>query len=282
MTAPIAGLAAAFAVFAAWDALVAVGARLRASGSRPAAGPLRQWLAGSIVPTNAERRRLTLLSAACALCAGWLTAGLPVGIGLAAGAPAAVTATLSAARERRRRAMRAAAGPVARALADALAAGRSTGVALAEAATGPSIGTVTGRALRRATRAAALGESAAGALARVAHDADDPTWDAIVAAIELHRRSGGDLALLLRRLALAHDDQLEAEADARSVTVQARHACRLIAGMPVAGIVLLELALPGTIGACLADPLSLALVAGSGLMFAVSLAAVARLSRTPR
>ena len=59
-----------------------------------------------------------------------------------------------------------------------------------------------------------------------------PGWDTIVAAILLQREAGGDLARLLRSIATAQEDAARVEADARSLTAQARFTAWLVTLLP--------------------------------------------------
>src|SRR4051812_50174648 len=72
--------------------------------------------------------------------------------------------------------------------------------------------------------------------------------DTIVAACLLQRRSGGDLARLLRDSARALEDQERLMRDARAATAQARFTGWIVVALPVAGAGLAELAQPGYLG----------------------------------
>ena len=98
----------------------------------------------------------------------------------------------------------------------------------------------------------------------------------------LQRRTGGDLAALLRRIAEIADERDRVDADARTLTAQARFTARLVAMMPVAGLAVAELVAPGGVSATLADPLSIALLTTAGLILVTSLVVISRIARPLR
>ncbi len=295
MTGPLLAAAAAMlGVFGAWEAL-AIAERLRpAQAVGRALAPLR--LAGRIghAPTAPERRRLALVAAGTLLAAGWLLAGPAAGIVLGAAGPAAVGPVLAARRRRWRRALADGVPGVARALADALAGGHSIRGALAElGADGPG---ATPLAAAAGDRAAGLPGPAGAELRTVAHRlalgapteevliglrdrAAHPAWDTLVAAILLQREAGGDLAALLRSIAEAAEHARRVEADARSLTAQARATARLVAGLPCVALVLGELLAPGTLAALVADPRSRLLLLAGAALAAAALLAIGRIAR---
>ena len=103
----------------------------------------------------------------------------------------------------------------------------------------------------RRARALALGARTEDVLERLRARAGAPAWDTIVAAILLQRDAGGDLAGLLRAIAAGLEEAARVEADARSVTAQARFTAWLVALLPVGAAVLAELADPGYVVALL-------------------------------
>ena len=113
-----------------------------------------------------------------------------------------------------------------------------------------------GAELRAAARALALGARTEDVLERLRARAGAPAWDTIVAAILLQRDAGGDLAGLLRAIAAGLEEAARVEADARSVTAQARFTAWLVALLPVGAAVLAELADPGYVVALLRAPLA--------------------------
>jgi tight adherence protein B len=194
-------------------------------------------------PGAAERRRLLVAGAGCALVAGWFVAGPLAGLGLASAGPWAVARVLRAARERYRRAVEQGAAAMALALADALGGGHSLRGAVAEAAAGLS--GAPGQELRRVASELALGAGTEAALDAMRTRVRSHGIDTIVAACLLQRRSGGDLARLLRDTARGIDDQERLLQDARAATAQARFTGAIVVALPFGGAALAELARPG-------------------------------------
>jgi tight adherence protein B len=194
-------------------------------------------------PGARERRRLLVSGAGCAFFAGWLVAGPAAGAALACLGPWAVGRVLAAARERYRRAVEAGAAAIALALADALAGGHSIRGALAAAASG--LTGAPGEELRRVARELGLGAPTDASLEAMRARVRSHGIDTIVAACLLQRRSGGDLARLLRDSARALEDQQRLERDARAATAQARFTGFVVVMMPLGGALLAELANPG-------------------------------------
>lgn len=243
--------AAACGVAAAWE-LVAL---VEATAPRRLVAPL--LAAGRDAPSAAERRRLAVVAAASLLAAGWLVLGPLPGLVLGAAAPAAVGKAIAWRRARWRHELADGAGVAARALADALAGGHSVRGAIAEAGSG--LPGAVGEELRSAARTLTLGERTEVVLEQVRATARCPAWDAIVAAIALQRSSGGDLARLLRDLALAIDERARADADARAATAQARMTAWIVAGLPVGAAAIAQLADPHALGTLTATGPSTAL-----------------------
>jgi tight adherence protein B len=275
----LAGGAAALAVLAAADALRALhdadplGALARLLA--PARGAGRDGSA----PGRSERRRLSLLGALVLAGAGALVAG-PAGAVLAAALGPA--AAFSAVRLRRRRWRRALAGdaPAAcRALADALAGGAGLPGALATAARDGALGPAARGALGGLTAAIAAGAPLDAALRRLARRAGPGPWEALAAAVLLQRRSGGDLARLLRDLAATADAAAHAEAEAREASAQARLTARIVVALPLLGALLAEAAAPGTAARVLAAPLPALLAAGAVGLQAGALVVIGRIAR---
>jgi tight adherence protein B len=194
-------------------------------------------------PGARERRRLLAAGALCAFAVGWIVAGVGAGAALAAAGPWLVGRLLAAARERYRRAVDAGAAGIALALADALAGGHSIRGAPAEAAWG--LRGAPGQELRRVAGELALGAPTDVALEAMRARVRSHGIDTIVAACLLQRRSGGDLARLLRDSARALEDQERLERDARTATAQARFTGLIVVMLPLGGALLAELASPG-------------------------------------
>jgi tight adherence protein B len=165
------------------------------------------------------------------------------GVALAAAGPWLVSRALRARRERYRREVGEGVPSMAVAIADAIGGGHSLRGALPEAAasvTGPA-----GHALRRTAAELAAGARTELALEALRARAPSPQLDTLVAACLLQRRTGGDLARLLRDCARAFEDQSRVEAEARSATAQARFTGLIVVLLPLGGALLAELASPG-------------------------------------
>jgi tight adherence protein B len=224
-------------------------------------------------PGTAERRRLLAAGAACALVVGSFVAGPMVGVALACAGPWVVSRLLRAMRERYRRAVDAGAASVALALADALGGGHSLRGAIAEAADG--VAGAPGQELGRVARELALGARTEDALEAMRSRVRSHGIDTIVAACLLQRRSGGDLARLLRDCARSLEDQERLVRDARAATAQARFTGAIVVALPLAGAALAELARPGYL-ASLAGSFLTAWLAGLAIVMQVAAAVLIR------
>ena len=276
----LAGLGGALAVAGAWEALAAVEQAALLRGAARLLGPLRAAGHRGREPTAPERRRLALVSAATLVAGGVLVAG-PIGGALAGAAGPWLARRLVAARRARWRAELGRGAPqAARAMADALAGGHAIRGAIAAAATGGGVGGAAGAELRDAARAFEFGERTEAVLERLRERAADPRWDTIVAAVLLQREAGGDLARLLRTIAAAQEDAARVEADARSLTAQARFTAWLVTLLPAGAAILAELAQPGYVVSLARDPLTGVLVGvavGCQLVAGVLVRRIARL-----
>jgi tight adherence protein B len=194
-------------------------------------------------PGAAERRRLLLAGAGLALVTGWVLIGPLAGLALGAGGPWLVARLLRARRERFRRAVDAGVPGLALAVADALAGGHSLRGALGEASR--SVGGAAGHELRRACAELAVGAATDSALEAMRARVRSPRLDTVVAACVLQRRAGGDLGRLLRETARAMEEQSRLQGELRAASAQARFTGVLVAGLPLGGGVLAELASPG-------------------------------------
>lgn len=275
--APVAGLAAALAIVALWEALAAVETLALTRAVARTVAPLRPGRAAEREPTAPERRRLALVGTAALLAGGWLVLGPLAGAACAAAGPWAVRTLLARRRRRHRAQLERAAPTVARALADALGAGHAIAGALVEAARG--LDGAAGVELRGAAAALAVGEPTDAVLARLRERAGCRAWDTLVAAILLQREAGGDLAQLLRELARAQEEAIRLADDARAATAQARFTGLVVAVMPAGAGAFAELARPGALTAIVGAPLP-AVLAGFAVVLAVGgLVAIRRLAR---
>jgi tight adherence protein B len=107
----------------------------------------------------------------------------------------------------------------------------------------------------------------------------DGPWEAIIAAIQLQRRTGGDLARLLRELAADLDGVARARREARAASAQARLTARIVLAMPLLGALIFALAAPSALALIFSSPLPRGLVALAALLQLVALVAVRRVAR---
>jgi tight adherence protein B len=262
-------------VFAAWD-----GAGLASSAATRVAAlaaPLRTGRA----PSDGERRRLVGVGGLAAFATGWLVAGPLFGGLLAAAAPVGVGRVLAWRRGRARDQLVAAAPAVARAVADALVAGASIRGALAQVHASAPEGPVRDE-MRSVAARLALGEETEAVLEALRARADDPAYDALVAAVLLQREAGGDLAGLLHGLAKTLEENARASADARVLTAQARFTALLVAGLPLGAALLGELASPGSLATLARSPITAWLAGCSLLLQVVAWLAIRRIARLER
>jgi len=264
----LAGLAGVCAVVAAWELIAAAEqVRLVRATARWLA-PALDVLRSGREPTSPERLRLVALGAVSLLGAGWLVAGPWIGLALGAAAPWVARIAVRMRGRRRRDAIAAEVPTIARALADALAGGHSVRGAIAAAAADGGVPGAAGEELRAAAGALQLGERTDEVLRAFARRAGSGPCDTLVAAVLLQRDAGGDLAGLLRALAHALEERARVGADARSATAQARFTAWIVTGLPLAGVVLGELAQPGFVSGLLSAPLP-ALLAGTAMALQV-------------
>jgi tight adherence protein B len=256
----LAGFAGALGVAGAWEALAAVEQAALVRGAARLLAPLRAAGREGREPSAPERRRLALVTAATLLAGGWLLAGPPAGMAAAGAGPWLLRRLVAARRARWRAELARGAPAAARAIADALAGGHAIRGAIAAAAVGGGLAGAAGAELRDAARAFELGERTDAVLERLRLRAVDANWDTIVAAVMLQRDAGGDLARLLRTIAAAQEDAARVEADARSLTAQARFTAWLVTLLPAGAAALAELAQPGYLVSLVRTPLTALLV----------------------
>ena len=228
-------------------------------------------------PGVAERRRLLLAGAGLALVVGWAMVGRLGGLALACGGPWVVARVLRARRERFRQAVDRGVPAMALAVADALAGGHSVRSALDEA-TRSTAGAVR-HELVRVRNELALGAPTDAALEAMRARVRSPRLDTFVAACVLQRRAGGDLAHLLRDSARAMEDDARLEGELRAATAQARFTGVLVAGLPLGGAALTELASPGWIASLWSSLLTAWLVGVALVLQLVAAVLIRRLGR---
>jgi tight adherence protein B len=239
--------------------------------------PLRRAGAEGRDATRPERRRLQVTVVAVSF---------PLALAFTDPAPGACLAIVSALlvpralgwrRERYARRLGEGTAAAASRIADALASGHTTRAALALAA-GELEGPI-GRELSRVAGDVELGASTDVALAAFRERAGSRRVDLLVAAICLQRRSGGNLAALLRDVATALTDRARLEAEARAETAQARFTSSVVLAMPFCVLGLYELVSPGTIGRLAGSALGVWLLVAAALMQATGAVLVRRLAR---
>ena len=269
----LAALAGGLAALAAREAVLATPALARWLAE--AVEPLRRAGSEGYAPNVAERRRLAAVLAGALLLTGLVAGPGPAPLVALAG-PAAAGWAVARRRARYRRAVERGLPELALAIADALSGGRSVRGALELA--GESVdGPVSVEAARLATDLE-LGAPTADALARLRGRVRSVRLDSLVAALLTQRRSGGDLAGLLRRYASAAEERDRILEDARSATAQARFTGLLVVAMPAGAALLAELISPGFIGAVLEQPLPTALLVAAGGLQMVGFVAIRRLA----
>jgi tight adherence protein B len=133
--------------------------------------------------------------------------------------------------------------------------------------------------LRRTAVELEAGASLDAALDSLVARAPSRSMVLITAAVQLQRRSGGDLAALLRRIASSVEDEHRAAEEANAATAQARATSMMVLALPPAGIALAEVASPGLIGRMLGSPIGVSLVIAASVLQAVGAVAVKRLAR---
>jgi tight adherence protein B len=101
----------------------------------------------------------------------------------------------------------------------------------------------------------------------------------IAAAMRLQRRSGGDLAALLRRIATSLEEERRAVEEARAATAQARVTALMVLVLPPFGVLISELASPGLLARMLGSPVGMSLVVVALGLQAVGAVFVRRLAR---
>jgi tight adherence protein B len=229
-------------------------------------------------PGSAERRRLLLGGAVALFLVGLVVAGPLAGIALGAAGPWAVSRALAARRRSYRRAVEDGAAGLAVSVADAIGGGHSLRGALAEAA-GSTAGPPSAE-LRRVAAELGTGARTEHALEAMRARVRSARIDTIVAACLLQRRTGGDLARLLRDCAAAFEDDARLADEARAATAQARFTGLVVVLLPLGGALLAELASPGFILG-LWDSLLTAWLVGLALVLqVVGAVLIGRLART--
>jgi Flp pilus assembly protein TadB len=228
-------------------------------------------------PGAVERRQLLVCGATATFVAGAVLAGPRVGAVLALGAPLAVSRGLRARRLAYRQAVERDAAAIATAIADGLSVGGSLRRSLLDAPA--TLGGAGGAELRRVSAELAAGQPTDAALEGLRLRCMSPAVDAIVAAALVQRRSGGNLSVLLRRLARAFEDQRRLADEVRVATAQARFTGLLVVVLPLGGGLLAELASPGLVAGIAGSALTAWLVALAAGLQAAAAVLIRRLGR---
>jgi tight adherence protein B len=239
--------------------------------------PLRRAGSHGRDPSRPERTRLRWGGAVAGGLGGWAVAGSRVALIAAVAAAFAAPRIATARRMRYARGVEAGAGQAALAVAGALAGGSSVRAAITAAAhelDGP-IAIELGRTAVQLEAGATVDAALEGLVAR----APSRSINLIAAAIQLQRRSGGDLAALLRRIAATLEDERRAMDEADAATAQARVTSLLVVALPPVGVALAELASPGLVGRMLGSPLGASFVTAALMLQLMGALAIRRLAR---
>jgi tight adherence protein B len=241
--------------------------------------PLRRAGVEGVDPTRAQRRRLRVVFALAALPLGWASGNPFAAAALAFAAALLASRVVAWRRQRYLESLGRGTAPAARAISDALSSGHSTRGALATAAR--SVDGPMGVELRRVAAELGVGSRTDAALEQLRLRAAAHPVDLIVGAIRLQRRSGGNLAALLRDVAGAIEEHARVEDEARAASSQARFTSAIVLAMPPCLLGLGELADPGMLGRLAGSPVSVSLVAAGGVFWLAGALLVRRLGRLP-
>ncbi len=275
----LAATAGALATVVTWELIGAIERPLLLGGMARLIAPARAAGLDGRAPATIERRRLAVLAGLGVALAGWSLLGPLAALLLAACGPILATALIRLRQRRWRASLARDAAPAARAIGDALSAGQPVVVAIARAGQDGAVGSQTRSALAELAAATELGLPADQALETLRRRAGPGPWEAIVSAIQLQRRAGGDLALLLRELAGDLELTRRARSEARAASAQARLTARIVMMMPLASAALAVLVAPGAIGKMLSMTMPRALLLAAAAMQLVALLAVRRVAK---
>lgn len=133
--------------------------------------------------------------------------------------------------------------------------------------------------LRRTVSELALGARIDEALEGLVLRVRDPGVRIMVTAILVQRTVGGNLAAALTEISGRLEERSALQREARSATAQARMSAWLVAGLPLAGGVLVEIAAPGTLARTVGEGPGLVLLVAATAMEVVGVLLVRRLIR---
>jgi tight adherence protein B len=206
----------------------------------------------------------------------WLLLRSPVIAAAAIGAIAGGAWTLVASADRRYlRRFSALLPVVAQQLASAIGAGLSLRQAIARTAADAPEPAAT--ELRRLSDDLDLGARIDAALESTVERLPDPGLRTMVTAVLVQRVVGGNLSQALSDLSRRLEERGAFEREARSATAQARMSAWLVAGLPFAGGVLVEIASPGTLARTLGHGPGLVLVVVATVLEILGVLAIRRI-----
>jgi tight adherence protein B len=223
-------------------------------------------------------RRLRVTAAVAGAAAGAMLFGWRGGALCAAIATWAAPRMVAARRRRWGRRLDEGAGPAARAIANAISAGASLRTSVAVAArrlTGPIA-----EELGRTAWELEMGAATEAALERLRSRSASGAVALIVAAMQVQRRSGGDLARVLRDVATALEQDWQVIEEADAATAQARFTAIVVVALPVCGIGLGALASPGLPARMAGSPFGAALLLASLALQVCGALLIRRLARS--
>ena len=203
-------------------------------------------------------RRLRLAAALAGAAGGGALLGLRGAVFCALAATWLAPRIVAARRRRHGHRLDEGAAEAARAISDAISAGaslrRSVGVA-AHRLDGPLA-----EELGRAAWELEMGAGTEAALERLRSRSASRAVSLIVAAMLIQRRSGGDLARVLRGVATALEQDWHVIQEANAATAQARFTAMVVVALPVCGVGLGALASPGLPGRMTGTPVGVGLL----------------------
>lgn len=221
---------------------------------------------------------LAVVASLVAATGVWVVVGNPV-IALLAGAGMAAGANVFVQSAERRYIERFAGQlpVVAQQLGSALGAGLSLRQAIGRAA--DDAPEPASSELRQVARDLQLGARTDDALAAFAERVPDPGLRILVTAIQVQRVVGGNLAHALSEMSARLEERAALEREARSATAQARMSAWLVAALPLAGGVFVEIAAPGTLARTVGHGAGLGLLLAATIMELAGVAVIRQILR---
>ena len=235
--------------------------------------------AGAIAPVTPDAaRRLRVAGAAAAAFPGWVLGG-GAGALLCCVAGAWSAPRLARARRARHgRRLDAGAPALARAIADALAGGAS--IRHAPAAAARALPDPVAQEVGRTAWELEMGAGTDAALERLRTRSSSGGIALVVAAMQVQRRSGGDLPRVLRDVAAALEEERRVLDEARAATAQARFTAWVVIVLPLCGIAMGALAAPGLVARMTGSALGAGLLLAALALQAAGVLAIRRLARS--